>query len=106
MLLVEFDMFYFLFCPQVPQWKEIKVLASPHKDTIQRIEQLKATNRYLSLSKEGCIVFWDNHVKIQRSIKITTDTMKPRYEVEFLFCFFEKEKIIYLKTRKKSCGIF
>ena len=63
---------------KVPQWKEIKTILSPHKDTIQRIELMGASNRYLSISKEGCIVFWDHHVKSQRLIKITSDTIKPR----------------------------
>ncbi|XP_076812547.1 cilia- and flagella-associated protein 337-like [Clavelina lepadiformis] len=63
---------------QVPQWKEIKTIQSPHKDSIQRIELMRATNRYLSVSKEGCIVFWDQNVKMQRSIKISTESVKPR----------------------------
>nr|XP_018668447.1 WD repeat-containing protein 49-like [Ciona intestinalis] len=63
---------------QVPQWKELKMIVSPHKDCIQRIELVKATNKYLSISKEGCIVFWDQHVKMQRSIKLSWDSIKAR----------------------------
>lgn len=63
---------------QVPQWKELKIIQTPHKDTIQRIQYLKSTNRYLSVSREGCISFWDNHMKLQRELKLSTESVKPR----------------------------
>lgn len=39
---------------------------------------MKATNRYVSVSKEGCITFWDHHVKPQRNLTLTTESVKAR----------------------------
>ena len=66
------------FFVKVPQWKELKNVASPHKDKIQRVELLRASNRYLTISKDGIIAFWNQHVKLQRHLRISTDTVKPR----------------------------
>lgn len=63
---------------QVPQWKELKVIQTPHKDTIQRIQFLKASNKYLSISREGCISFWDNHMKLNRELKLSAESVRPR----------------------------
>ena len=74
---------------QVPQWKELKNVASPHKDKIQRVELLRASNRYLTISKDGIIAFWNHHVKLQRHLRISTDTVKSRYYLHFIdiLCF-------------------
>ncbi|CAL1538101.1 unnamed protein product [Lymnaea stagnalis] len=63
---------------QVPQWKDIKVLPSPHKEIVQRVAFLKNTNRYVAISKEGCVSMWGADLKPQRSIKTGTDACRMR----------------------------
>lgn len=63
---------------QVPQWKELRIISTPHKDTIQRLQHMRSSNRYISASKDGCIAFWDHHMKLHRSLKLTTPSIKPR----------------------------
>lgn len=64
---------------QVPQWKDIKHLSSsPHKDIIQRFVYVKQTNRYMAVSKEGCVSMWSSNLKLQRSLKTQTDACKQR----------------------------
>ncbi|XP_039249520.2 cilia- and flagella-associated protein 337-like [Styela clava] len=63
---------------QVPQWKELRIIQTPHKDTIERIQHMRSSNRYLSMSREGCISFWDHHLKLQKSLKLATESVKPR----------------------------
>ncbi|GFN83299.1 WD repeat-containing protein 49-like [Plakobranchus ocellatus] len=63
---------------QVPQWKDIKTLPSPHKEVVQRVAYLKNTNRYIAISKEGCVSMWGTDLKPQRSLKTGTDTCKTR----------------------------
>ncbi|XP_077981287.1 cilia- and flagella-associated protein 337-like isoform X2 [Glandiceps talaboti] len=63
---------------QVPQWNDIKYLPSPHKDVIQRIAYLKNTNRYIAISKEGGVSTWDQHLRLQKTIKLNNESVKPR----------------------------
>ncbi|XP_041356070.1 WD repeat-containing protein 49-like [Gigantopelta aegis] len=63
---------------QVPQWKDLKALPSPHKEVVQRVRFLKNTNRYVAISKEGCVSMWGTDLKLQRSLKTGTDSCKAR----------------------------
>ncbi|XP_071942088.1 cilia- and flagella-associated protein 337-like isoform X2 [Antedon mediterranea] len=63
---------------QVPQWKNIKSLQSPHKDVIQKVAFLRNTSRYIVISKEGTISTWDNQLHRQKTIKIHNESVKPR----------------------------
>ncbi|XP_078586384.1 cilia- and flagella-associated protein 337-like [Branchiostoma floridae x Branchiostoma japonicum] len=63
---------------QVPQWKDLKILQSPHKDTIQKIKYHKATQRYISISKEGCVALWSPQCKLQKSVTISVDSVKDK----------------------------
>ncbi|KAL3885534.1 hypothetical protein ACJMK2_025586 [Sinanodonta woodiana] len=63
---------------QVPQWKDLKTLPSPHKELIQRVCFLKNMNKYISISKEGTIGFWGVDMKLQRALKTGTDSCKAR----------------------------
>ncbi|KAK3590864.1 hypothetical protein CHS0354_033793 [Potamilus streckersoni] len=63
---------------QVPQWKDLKTLPSPHKELIQRVCFLKNMNKYISISKEGTIGFWGVDMKLQRAFKTGTDSCKAR----------------------------
>ncbi|ELU05069.1 hypothetical protein CAPTEDRAFT_229382 [Capitella teleta] len=63
---------------QVPQWKDLRTLPSPHKEIIQRLAYLKNSNRYISISKEGCVSMWGQNLKLQRNLKTGTDTCRAR----------------------------
>ncbi|XP_071788999.1 cilia- and flagella-associated protein 337-like isoform X2 [Asterias amurensis] len=63
---------------QVPQWKDIKMLPSPHKDVIHKVAFLKNTSRYIAISKEGGISTWDTRLHVMKSIRINNDSVKPR----------------------------
>ncbi|KAJ8313282.1 LOW QUALITY PROTEIN: hypothetical protein KUTeg_009166 [Tegillarca granosa] len=63
---------------QVPQWRDLKNLLSPHKDVIQRIAYLKNTNRYIAISKEGSISLWGQDLRLQRAFRTGTDSCKAR----------------------------
>ncbi|XP_071492952.1 cilia- and flagella-associated protein 337-like [Diadema antillarum] len=63
---------------QVPQWKDIKHLPSPHKDVVQKVAYIKNTSRYIIVSKEGSISTFDSQLRTQKSIKISNESVKPR----------------------------
>ncbi|KAK3094556.1 hypothetical protein FSP39_003370 [Pinctada imbricata] len=63
---------------QVPQWKDLKNLQSPHKDIVQRVQYLKNSSRYVSISKEGTVGIWGSDLKLSKSYKIGTDSCKAR----------------------------
>ncbi|XP_022090760.1 WD repeat-containing protein 49-like isoform X1 [Acanthaster planci] len=63
---------------QVPQWKDIKILPSPHKDVVQKVAFLKNSGRYIAISKEGGISTWDTRLHLMKSIRINNDAVKPR----------------------------
>ncbi|XP_064596054.1 WD repeat-containing protein 49-like isoform X2 [Liolophura sinensis] len=63
---------------QVPQWKDLRTLPSPHKEIIQSVSYLKNTSRYIAISKEGCVSMWGNNMRIQRVLKTGTDSCKAR----------------------------
>jgi hypothetical protein len=61
---------------QVPQWKNLKLLASPHKDFVQKI-YCNGT-KYFTLSKESIVGVWDQDLKLMWSSKTVTDSCKIR----------------------------
>ncbi|CAH1788695.1 unnamed protein product [Owenia fusiformis] len=63
---------------QVPQWKDIRHLPSPHKEIIQRVSFLKNTSRYIAISKEGSVSMWGQNMKLQRHLKTGTESCKAR----------------------------
>ncbi|XP_025081449.1 WD repeat-containing protein 49-like isoform X2 [Pomacea canaliculata] len=63
---------------QVPQWKDLKSLPSPHKEIIQRMTFLKNTSRYIAISKEGCVSMWGIDLKMQRMLRTGTDSCRAR----------------------------
>lgn len=63
----------------VPQWKALEFLPGKHKDTIQNVVFLRSLSRYLTISKEGLIGFWDENLKLQETFPITSDVMKLKH---------------------------
>ncbi|XP_068137049.1 cilia- and flagella-associated protein 337 [Hyperolius riggenbachi] len=62
----------------IPQWKDIRSLPLIHKENIQKIVYLKGSCRYVTLSKDGLLGVWGENLKLQRSLRISTDTVKPK----------------------------
>ncbi|XP_036371011.1 WD repeat-containing protein on Y chromosome-like [Octopus sinensis] len=63
---------------QIPQWKDLKVLSSPHKETIQRVTYLKNSHKYLVISKEGIASIWNSNLQQQRCEKLTTESCRSK----------------------------
>ncbi|XP_069583488.1 cilia- and flagella-associated protein 337 [Ranitomeya imitator] len=60
----------------IPQWKDIRSLPLIHKENIQKVVYLKGSCRYVTLSKDGLLGVWGENLKLQRSLRICTDTVK------------------------------
>ncbi|XP_067024528.1 cilia- and flagella-associated protein 337-like isoform X2 [Acropora muricata] len=58
---------------QVPQWRELRNLISPHKEAIIRICPLINPSRYIAISKEGMISVWTVNMKPLRTVQVQTD---------------------------------
>ncbi|KAK2571481.1 WD repeat-containing protein 49 [Acropora cervicornis] len=58
---------------QVPQWRELRNLISPHKEAIIRICPLINPSRYIAVSKEGMISVWTVNMKPLRTVQVQTD---------------------------------
>ncbi|KAL5020149.1 hypothetical protein ScPMuIL_003041 [Solemya velum] len=91
---------------QVPQWKDLKNLPSPHKDVIQKVSFLKNTNRYLSISKEGCISMWGTDLKLQRAMKTSTESCKARDLWVTHFVVLQNVNKIALAFTSKEIAIY
>lgn len=62
----------------IPQWRDIRSLPLIHKENIQKVVYLKGSCRYVTLSKDGLLGVWGENLKLQRSLRICTDTVKPK----------------------------
>ncbi|PFX20038.1 WD repeat-containing protein 49-like isoform X1 [Stylophora pistillata] len=58
---------------QVPQWRELRNITSPHKEPIIRISPLMNPSRYIVVSKEGVISLWAQNMKPLRTVQVHTD---------------------------------
>ncbi|XP_048581905.1 WD repeat-containing protein 49 isoform X2 [Nematostella vectensis] len=58
---------------QVPQWRELRNISSPHKEVIRRISPLINPSRYLSVSKEGILCLWSLGMKQLRTVQVQPD---------------------------------
>lgn len=63
---------------QVIQWQDLRILSSPHKDVIQKVSYLKNIKKYIAISKEGIVSTWDMRLRLQRTIKIVTESCSAR----------------------------
>ncbi|XP_021372289.1 WD repeat-containing protein 49-like isoform X5 [Mizuhopecten yessoensis] len=91
---------------QVPQWKDLKSLPSPHKDVIQKVVFLKNTNKYIAVSKEGTISIWPQDMKQSRSFKTGTDTCKGRDLWITHFCALQNINKLALAFTSKEISIY
>ncbi|ESO89700.1 hypothetical protein LOTGIDRAFT_124680, partial [Lottia gigantea] len=91
---------------QVPQWKDLKNLLSPHKDIVQRVSYLKNTNRYVGISKEGCVSMWNQDLKLQKSLKISTGAYRARDLWVMDFVLLQNVNKIALAFTSKEIAIY
>ncbi|XP_044525477.1 WD repeat-containing protein 49 [Gracilinanus agilis] len=88
----------------IPQWKEPQLLPMIHKDVIQNIIFLKSSSRYLTISKEGLLGVWEESLKLQEKIPITSDTIKLKTMwVTNLVPLENVNKIAVASTSKEIC---
>ncbi|KAF7242634.1 WD repeat-containing protein on Y chromosome [Varanus komodoensis] len=62
----------------IPQWKDLRLLPSIHKDAVQKITCLKSPSSYLTVSRRGLLSLWGESLKLQRTLQITMETVKPK----------------------------
>ncbi|OCT80811.1 hypothetical protein XELAEV_18027621mg [Xenopus laevis] len=88
----------------IPQWKDIRSFPLIHKENIQKIVYLKGLGCYVSLSKDGLLGVWGEHLKLQRSLQICTDTVKLKdlWATSLVF-LANVNKIAVSFTRKEIC---
>uniref|UniRef100_A0A8C5PKC0 WD repeat domain 49 n=1 Tax=Leptobrachium leishanense TaxID=445787 RepID=A0A8C5PKC0_9ANUR len=88
----------------IPQWKDIRSLPLIHKENIQKVIFLKGSCRYVTLSKEGLLGVWGENLKLQRSPRISTDTVKLKdlWATSLLF-LGNVNKIAVAFTSKEIC---
>ncbi|XP_053567790.1 WD repeat-containing protein 49 [Bombina bombina] len=60
----------------IPQWKDSRSLPLIHKENIQSIAYWKGSCRYVTLSRDGLLGIWGENLKLQRNLRISTDTVK------------------------------
>ncbi|KAM9316522.1 cilia- and flagella-associated protein 337 [Gastrophryne carolinensis] len=88
----------------IPQWKDIRSLPLIHKENIQKVVYLKGSCRYVTLSKDGLLGVWGENLKLQRSLRICTDTVKPKdlWATGFVF-LANVNKLAVAFTSKEIC---
>uniref|UniRef100_A0A2R8Z6J5 EF-hand domain-containing protein n=1 Tax=Pan paniscus TaxID=9597 RepID=A0A2R8Z6J5_PANPA len=88
----------------VPQWKDLEFLPVKHKETIQKVIFLKNSSHYLTISKEGLLAIWGEHLKLQETFPITSDATKLKHLwVTSLISLENVNKIAVAFTSKEIC---
>ncbi|XP_043450904.1 LOW QUALITY PROTEIN: WD repeat-containing protein 49 [Prionailurus bengalensis] len=88
----------------VPQWKDLELLPTKHKDIIQKVIFLKSSSRYLTISKEGLLGIWGENLKLQETFPITSDATKLKHLwVTSMVSLENINKIAVAFTSKEIC---
>ncbi|XP_051846444.1 WD repeat-containing protein 49 [Antechinus flavipes] len=88
----------------IPQWKDPQLLPMIHKDAIQKVIFLKSSSRYLTVSKEGLLGIWEENLKLQEKLPITSDVIKLKnLWVTSLVSLENVNKIAVASTNKEIC---
>ncbi|XP_072474657.1 cilia- and flagella-associated protein 337 [Notamacropus eugenii] len=88
----------------IPQWKDPQLLPMIHKDAIQKVIFLKSSSRYLTVSKEGLLGVWEENLKLQEKVPITSDAIKLKtLWVTSLVPLENVNKIAVASTSKEIC---
>ncbi|XP_061490480.1 WD repeat-containing protein 49 [Rhineura floridana] len=62
----------------IPHWKDLRLLPLIHKDIVQYVTFLKSSASYLTVSRSGLLGFWGESLKLQRTLQISTEAVKPK----------------------------
>lgn len=62
----------------IPHWKDLRFLPLIHKDAVQSVTLLKSPISYLTVSRSGLLGCWGESLKLQRTLQITTEAVKPK----------------------------
>nr|XP_025042865.1 WD repeat-containing protein 49 isoform X5 [Pelodiscus sinensis] len=88
----------------IPQWKNLRLLSSTHKDVIQHVTFLKGSSCYLTVSRNGLLGIWGENLKLQRTLQITTEAVKLKdLWVTTLVSLPNVNKIAVAFTSKEVC---
>uniref|UniRef100_A0A8D0HB41 WD repeat domain 49 n=1 Tax=Sphenodon punctatus TaxID=8508 RepID=A0A8D0HB41_SPHPU len=88
----------------VPQWKDLRLLPLVHKDTIQSITFVNSSSCYLTMSRNGLLGVWGETLKLQKTLQITTEAVKPKdLWVTSLVSLANVNKITVTFTSKEIC---
>ncbi|XP_051874572.1 WD repeat-containing protein 49-like [Pristis pectinata] len=88
----------------VPQWRDIIFLPSHQKEPIQSIIYLKNSHRYLSLSKDGWMSIWGENLKLQKTLRVATDSVRLRdLWVTSMVSLANVNKVAVAFTSKEIC---
>jgi len=63
---------------QVPKWKALRQVYSPHKEAILIVQLQKSASRYITVSKEAVIAFWDLQMKMIKTSKLSFASIKQK----------------------------
>ncbi|XP_059802805.1 WD repeat-containing protein 49-like isoform X3 [Hypanus sabinus] len=88
----------------VPQWREIILLPSHQKEPIQSIVYLENSHHYLSLSKDGWMSVWSENLKLEKTLRVATDSVRLRDLWVTSMVFLENvNKVAVAFTSKEIC---
>uniref|UniRef100_A0A8C8SMF0 WD repeat domain 49 n=1 Tax=Pelusios castaneus TaxID=367368 RepID=A0A8C8SMF0_9SAUR len=88
----------------IPQWKKLRLLLPTHKDLIQNVTFLKGSSYYLTVSRNGLLGVWGENLKLQRTLQITTESVKRKdLWVTTLVSLANVNKIAIAFTSKEIC---
>ncbi|PAA94333.1 hypothetical protein BOX15_Mlig001871g2 [Macrostomum lignano] len=63
---------------QLPQWRDIRMIPAPHKDVIQRVDFLRSSHKYVTVSREGTISLMSTDLEVSRTVRTSSDACKQR----------------------------
>ncbi|XP_062512023.1 WD repeat-containing protein 49-like [Corticium candelabrum] len=63
---------------QVPQWKPVRVIQNRHKKEIQGVELFRSPQRYVTVSKDGCLSTWKLNMQMKDLIRIQREHIDRR----------------------------
>ncbi|KAF7699228.1 hypothetical protein HF521_003970 [Silurus meridionalis] len=87
----------------VPRWCSPRLLHVPHREQIQSLVHL-STGCYLSVSKEGMMAMWTDHLTLLKKHKLHNDSVKPKdLWVTGLVVLPNVHKIAVSFTSKEIC---
>ncbi|KAJ3092952.1 WD40 repeat domain 95 [Quaeritorhiza haematococci] len=79
-----------------------KLLGSPHKDMIKRIDFVAKERKYISVSRDGTVCLWTPNLKLQRSINTRDLNPKVSWVADAMFMQDYNKLVIISDDRQLS----